>query len=183
MGRRYCRGQRHAEQALALDPSEPWARMMLGLCVSAVGQHERALPELEAALRVNPSFALAHTIYGWALARAGRFDDAVLETQTALRLSPADTFLSFYEWFYGFTLMVSGRFADALPYLRRGIVAFPNVPTHYAALISCYGNLGVLDQTETLLAQRKSLLHRRSRSAWSGTCCGTIHMVRSSRRG
>ncbi|WP_202882951.1 tetratricopeptide repeat protein [Microvirga tunisiensis] len=124
--------QRHAEQALALDASEPWARMVLGLCVSADGQHERALPELEAALRVNPSFALAHTIYGWALARAGRFDDAVVETQTALRLSPADTFLSFYEFFHGFTLLVSGRFEDALPYLRRGIVAFPNVPTHFA---------------------------------------------------
>jgi adenylate cyclase len=148
--------QRRAEQALALDASEPWARMMLGLCVSADGQHERALPELEAALRVNPSFALAHTIYGWALARAGRFDDAVVETQTALRLSPADTFLSFYEWFHGFTLLVSGRFEDALPYLRRGIVAFPNVPTHFAPLISCHGHLGLLEQTEALLAHRNS---------------------------
>ena len=53
-------------------------------------------------------------------------------------------------------LMVSGRFADALPYLHRGVLAFPNVPTHYAALISCYGNLGNPDHTETLLAQRKS---------------------------
>ena len=53
-------------------------------------------------------------------------------------------------------LMVSGRFADALPYLRRGVLAFPNVPTHYAALISCYGNLGITDQTETLLAHRNS---------------------------
>ena len=139
--------QRHAEQALALDASEPWARMILGLCVSADGQHERALPELEAALRVNPSFALAHTIYGWALARAGRFDDGVVETQTALRLSPADTFLSFYELFHGFTLLVCGRFEDALPYLRRGIVAFPNVPTHFAPLISCHGHLGFLEQT------------------------------------
>jgi adenylate cyclase len=148
--------QRHAEHALALDPSEPWARMMLGLCVSAVGQHERALPELEAALRVNPSFALAHTIYGWALARAGRFDDAILETQTALRLSPADTFLSFYESYHGFTLLVGGRFEDALPYIRRGIVAFPNMPTPYAPLISCLGHLGMLDQTEALLAHRNS---------------------------
>ena len=148
--------QRHAEQALALDASEPWARMVLGLCVSADGQHERALPELEAALRVNPSFALAHTIYGWALARAGRFDDAVVETQTALRLSPADTFLSFYEFFHGFTLLVSGRFEDALPYLRRGIVAFPNVPTHFAPLISCHGHLGFSEQAEALLTHRNS---------------------------
>ncbi len=149
--------QRHAEQALALDASEPWARMVLGLCLSADGQHERALSELEAALRVNPSFALAHTVYGWALALAGRFDGAVVETQTALRLSPADTFLSFYEFLHGLTLMVAGRFEDALPYLRRAIVAFPNFPSHHAMLISCYGHLGLQDRTKMLLAHRNSL--------------------------
>jgi adenylate cyclase len=149
--------QKHAEQALALDASEPWARMMLGLCLSADGQHERALSELEAALRVNPSFALAHTIHGWALARIGRFDDAVGETQMALRLSPADTFLSFYEFVHGFTLLAARRFADALPYVRRAIVAFPNFPSHYALLISCYGHLGLQDQTTMLLAHRNSL--------------------------
>jgi adenylate cyclase len=149
--------QRHAEQALALDASEPWARMVLGLCLSADGQHERALPELEAALRVNPSFALAHTIYGWALALAGRFDDAVAETQTALRLSPADTFLNFYEFLHDLTLMVARRFDDALPHLRRAIVAFPNFPSHHTMLISCYGHLGLRDQTKMLLAHRNSL--------------------------
>jgi adenylate cyclase len=149
--------QSHAEQALALDASEPWARMMLGLCLSADGQHERALPELEASLRVNPSFALAHTIYGWALARAGRFDDAVVETQTALRLSPADTFVSFYEFGHGYALMAARRFEDALPWLRRGIVAFPDFPGYYAMLISCYGHLGLPDQTKVLLAHRNSL--------------------------
>ena len=41
--------QRYAEQALALDASEPWARMILGQCLSTDGQHERALPELEVA--------------------------------------------------------------------------------------------------------------------------------------
>ena len=50
--------QRHAEQALALDASEPWARMMLGLCLSTDGQHERALLELEAALRDQPEFCV-----------------------------------------------------------------------------------------------------------------------------
>ncbi|MGF9758271.1 adenylate/guanylate cyclase domain-containing protein [Microvirga sp. 0TCS3.31] len=149
--------QKHAEQALALDASEPWARMMLGLCLSADGQHERALSELEAALRVNPSFALAHTIHGWALARIGRFDDAVGETQMALRLSPADTFLSFYEFVHGFTLLAARRFEDALPYVRRAIVAFPNFPSHYGLLISCYGHLGLQDQTKMLLAHRNSL--------------------------
>jgi adenylate cyclase len=149
--------QRHAEQALALDASEPWARMMLGLCLSADGQHERALPELEAALRFNPSFALAHTIYGWALTQAGRFDDAVVETQTALRLSPSDTFLSFYEFVHGLALMATRRFEDALPYLRRAFVAFPSFPAHHCMLISCYGHLGLPDQTKALSTHRNSL--------------------------
>jgi adenylate cyclase len=35
-------------------------------------------------------------------------------------------------------------------------VAFPNVPTHFAPLISCYGHLGLLEQTEALLAHRNS---------------------------
>ena len=149
--------QKHAEQALVLDASEPWARMMLGLCLSADGQHERALPELEAALRVNPSFALAHTIHGWALTQAGRFDDAVVETQTALRLSPSDTFLSFYEFVHGLALMATRRFEDALPNLRRAFVAFPSFPAHHCMLISCYGHLGLPDQTKALLAHRNSL--------------------------
>jgi adenylate cyclase len=53
-------------------------------------------------------------------------------------------------------LLVGGRFEDALPYIRRGIVAFPNMPTPYAPLISCYGHLGITDQTEALLAHRNS---------------------------
>ena len=130
---------------------------MLGLCLSSEGQHERALRELEEALRVNPSFALAHSIYGWALARAGRFDDAVVQTGTALRLSPTDSFLSFYEFLHGFALLVSHRFEDALPLLRKSIVAFPEFATYYALLISCCGHLGLLEEAQALLEHRNTL--------------------------
>ena len=75
----------------------------------------------------------------------------------ALRLSPADTFLSFYEFVHGFTLLAARCSEDALPYVRRAIVAFPNFPSHYALLISCYGHLGLQDQTKMLLAHRNSL--------------------------
>lgn len=151
------RAKRHAQEALALDPSEPWARMMLGLCLSSEGHHERALRELEDALLINPSFALAHSIYGWALARAGRFDEAVVQTGTALRLSPADSFLSFYEFLHGFALLVSRRYGEALPLLRKSIVAFPEFATHYALLISCCGHMGLREEAQTLLEHRNTL--------------------------
>ena len=43
----------HAQDALQQDPTDPWARMVFGLCLSSAGQHERALGELQAALYLN----------------------------------------------------------------------------------------------------------------------------------
>ena len=63
----YGRRRRTPQDALSLDPSDPWARMVSGLCLSTAAQHDRALGELRTALHLNPSFALGHTAFGWAL--------------------------------------------------------------------------------------------------------------------
>jgi adenylate cyclase len=149
--------RRHAEDALAIDPGEPWARMVLGFCLSTAGQHDQALLELESALQVNPSFALGRSIYGWALTRAGRLDAAIEETSKALRLSPSDSYLSFYETFHGLALFAKRHFAEALPSIRKAIVAFPEFPWHHALLISCCGHLGLLEEAKMQLAHRNRL--------------------------
>jgi adenylate cyclase len=149
--------RKHAEAALVLDPNEPWARMVLGLCQSSAGQHDRALMELETALRLNPSFALAHAIYGWALARVGRYNAAVEETAKAIRLSPSDTYLSLYEFAHGIALMFAHRFEEALPFLRRANVAFPEFPTSHSVLSSCCGHLGRIEEAQDALVRRSAL--------------------------
>jgi adenylate cyclase len=151
------KAKRCAEEALTLDPNEPWARMVLGLCLSEAGQHDRALQEFEVAIDINPSFALARAIHGWVLARDGRFDAAVEETSKALRLSPRDTLLSFYGFLHGMTLLTARRFAEALPYLRKTITAFPELPVHFTLLISCCGHLGLIDEARALLTRRNTL--------------------------
>lgn len=148
--------QRHAEAALLLDPNEPWARMVLGFALSA-GESAPALQELETALRINPSFALAHAIYGWALARAGRYEAALEATSKALRLSPSDTYLGLYEFIHGIALLVSCRFDEALPLLRRAVRSFPDLPSSYGLLISCCGHLGLLNEVQPLLVRRNEL--------------------------
>jgi adenylate cyclase len=153
----YEEARRHAETALAIDPSEPWARLVLGLHLSTGGLHDRALYELETALRINPSFALARIIYAWALARAGRPDAAVEESEKALRLSPSDSYLSLYELVHGFALLAARRFDEAVSYLRKSVVAFPDFPTPYALLISCCGHLGLIEEAQPLLAHRNSI--------------------------
>src|SRR5262249_2206519 len=141
----YRETAKHAEDALRLDPSEPWARLTVGLNLSTAGHHERALAELQATLSLNPSFALGHMTYGWALLRAGRFAEATIQTAKALRMSPMDTFAGFYTAIHGLALLGAGRYAEALPYLRESVAGI-EAAGHYNALISCCGHLGLIGE-------------------------------------
>src|SRR3546814_696186 len=84
----YRQAAGHAQKALALDPSDPWARMVSGLCLSTAGQHERALGELRTALALTPRFTLGHLPYAWALLRAGQSAEALVGTGRGRRRSP-----------------------------------------------------------------------------------------------
>jgi adenylate cyclase len=147
----------HAREALQLDPHDPWARMVSGLCLSSIGQHARALDELAAALAINPNFALGHTIYGWALLRAGQSDKAIAETGEALRLSPLDTFSGLYTSVHGLALISARRFGEALPFLRRSVAAFPGYGGHLNSLICCCGHLGLVEEAREFITIRDGM--------------------------
>jgi TolB-like protein/Tfp pilus assembly protein PilF len=147
----------HAQDALALDPVDPWARMASGLCLSTHGEHDRALGEMKVALNLNPSFALGHMTYGWALLRAGRFDEAIAETGQAMRLSPLDSFSGFYVATHGLALLGAERFTEALPFLRMAVAAFAEYPGHYNTLISCCGHLGLGAEAQEYIARRNAI--------------------------
>lgn len=147
----------HAQEALALDPGEPWARMVYGYTLSCAAQHDRAVAELRTALTLHPSFALGRSMLGWALLRAGRFEDAVTETARALRMSPLDNFSGFYSSLHGLALLGAYRFEEALPHLRAAVAAFADFEGHYNTLISCCGHLGRLDEAREFLAIRNQM--------------------------
>lgn len=150
----YEQAARHADDALRLDPNEPWARMTFGLCLSTAGHHDRALIELRTALKLNPSFALGRTALGWALLRAGRYDEAIEETGNALRMSPLDSFAGIYTTIHGLALLAARRFEEALPFLRSSVAAFVGYAGHYNTLISCCGHLGLMDEAQEFIALR-----------------------------
>ena len=153
----YRQAAAHAQNALALDAAEPWARMVSGLCLSTDGQHDRALGELRVALTLNPSFALGHMAYGWALLRAGQFDEAIAETGQAMRLSPLDDFSGFYSAIHGLALLGAERFGEALPFLRMSVAAFAEYSGHYNTLISCCGHLGLAAEAQEYIAVRNRI--------------------------
>ncbi|WP_281171523.1 adenylate/guanylate cyclase domain-containing protein [Inquilinus limosus] len=150
----YRQAAKHAEDAIALDPSEPWARMTLGLSLSTARHHERALAELRAVHDLNPSFALGRTALGWALLRAGRFEEAIAETGKALRMSPMDSFAGIYTAIHGLALLGARRFGDALPFLRASVAAFAEYSGHYNTLISCCGHLGLMQEAQAFIEAR-----------------------------
>ncbi|MEQ8813703.1 MAG: tetratricopeptide repeat protein [Marinovum algicola] len=153
----YRRAAGHAQDALSHDPSDPWARMVYGMCLSTAGQHDRAIGELQEALRLNPNFALGCMAHGWALLRAGSFDAAIAETAQALRLSPVDSFSGFYTSIHGLALLADGRFGEALPFLRASVAAFAEYSGHYNSLISCCGHLGLVDEAREFVAARNRI--------------------------
>lgn len=153
----YQAAAQHAQDALALDPGDPWARMISGLCLSTAGQHERALEELRLALSLNPSFALGYMAHGWALLRAGRADEAIAETGRALRMSPLDSFSGFYTSVHGLALLAARRFDEALPFLRASVAAFADYSGHCNTLISCCGHLGRSEEAREFMAIRDSM--------------------------
>jgi adenylate cyclase len=153
----YRRATSHANEALSLDPADPWARMVLGLSLSSDGQHDRALGELRTALRLNPSFALGHMALGWALLRAGQFDEAIEETGRALRMSPLDNFSGFYSSIHGLALLGARRFKDALPHLYASVADLSEHPGHVNCLISCCGHLNMLDEAREFIAMRNQI--------------------------
>jgi len=150
----YARAARHAEEAVHLDPTEPWARMILGLCYSNAGQHGRALVELRAALDLNPNSAMGRTALGWALLRAGEGEEAVEETRRALRMSPLDSYAGIYASVHGLALLGTRRFEEALPHLRAAVAGFAEYPGHYNTLISCCGHLGLLEEAQAAIKAR-----------------------------
>jgi TolB-like protein len=153
----YRQSAAHAQDALALDPADPWARMASGMGFSTLGQHDRALGELKVALNLNPSFALGHMAYGWALLRAGQFDAAIAETRQAMRLSPLDHFSGFYVAIHGLALLGAERFAEALPFLRMSVAAFAEYSGHHNTLISCCGHLGLTAEAQEYIAVRNRI--------------------------
>ena len=150
----YAEAEKLAERALVLDPGEPWARMTLGLTLSAAGHHDGALPQFRVALEANPNWALGRTIYGLALIRAGKFEEAIIETGRALRMSPLDTFAGLYTAFHGLALLAARRFPEALDYLRRSTRTYPEYWGYYNMLISCCGHLGLLEEAQQYIEQR-----------------------------
>ncbi|MCH6563964.1 MAG: tetratricopeptide repeat protein, partial [Myxococcales bacterium] len=85
------RGAELAQRALALDPSNGVAHMVLTVINLGRGRLAEALVAAERAVELVPNAEQSHTLLGMALARQGRFVAALQSVARAARLNPRTT--------------------------------------------------------------------------------------------
>jgi TolB-like protein/Flp pilus assembly protein TadD len=106
------------EKALSLDPNlaEAHVSRAVLLFTSAQGwQYEKAIQECRRGLALDPNLAEGHLTLGELFDHIGLLDEGLQELQTAMAIDPALADATLYT---GFTLSFSGKFQDALPYIR-----------------------------------------------------------------
>jgi tetratricopeptide (TPR) repeat protein len=109
------------EKALSLDPNLGEAhvsRAMLLFTPAHRWQYEEAIRECRRALALDPNLAEGHLALGAMLDHVGLLEDAFQEFQTATAINPNLAEAALYT---GLTYMFSGKFQDALPFLRDGL--------------------------------------------------------------
>lgn len=101
-----------AKRAVAIDPENADARIMLGYLRAYEGFLDEGAAEFEAGLRLNPNHAEGWALMGDLRVLQGRRQDALDCVATAFRLNPHPPF-DFY-WISGWVLYANGRYADAV---------------------------------------------------------------------
>lgn len=74
--------------AVALDAENPYARLMLGVSLYKLGNHQEAAPELRHSIAIDPSNAKAHVYLGNTLFRLDRKKDAEEHFKAAITADP-----------------------------------------------------------------------------------------------
>jgi len=108
------------QTALSLDPNVADAHVSRAvlLFTSVHGwQYEKAIQECKQGLALDPNLAEGHLILGAVLDHVGLLEEGLKESQTATAINPN---LAEAVLYTGLTHMFSGRFQDALPFLRGG---------------------------------------------------------------
>ena len=153
------------EQALALDPNNVRALMVLGvkfflpaalgLSGDPKGDLERA-DELELkALALDPNWTWPHNDKGIILRAQGRTEEAAAEHERALALDPSNVMAAAQ---LGIDYRFLGRFDKSLEYLDRAILASPSDPTlNYWYDSKAWANFGLKRYDQAIELARRAI--------------------------
>jgi tetratricopeptide (TPR) repeat protein len=125
-------------EAIRLKPDDALAHHNLGAALSAQGKLAEAIAEWREAARLQPNSAEDHAAVGFGLMETGDLPGALHWVRAALRIDPAHGYalMELSE-----VLLVSGRFAEAVPALERTVERIAAPGSRYSGYTATYKGL------------------------------------------
>jgi adenylate cyclase len=123
-------------RALLIDPGHALAHMVHGLVQRARGEHHAALEAFSRAIELDRNFAAAYANKGNQSILVGRPAEAQALVEQAIRLSPHDPSIGMFYWIIGRSLFFTGRYRQAVAWLRKSIETRPNLWFNRLYLVS-----------------------------------------------
>jgi tetratricopeptide (TPR) repeat protein len=137
---------RHVAHALSLDPDNPDALTLRGVCELHMKRFDEALATMEEAMLNAPGHAHIVALTGYVHRYAGDPNRVVSCMERAIRLSPVHP--AWYESALGGGLRRLGRTAQAVDLLRDAIRRDPDFFPALAALASLLGESGEREEAK-----------------------------------
>jgi TolB-like protein len=140
-----------ARDAVALDPKNADAHIVLGYLRSYEGELAEGVAEFEVGLRINPNHADGWVLLSDLRVLEGRAAEAIDCARNGFRLNPHPP--GNYYWPLGWAQYAAGRYQDAVETLRHDSARAPGVRRILAAALAQLGRM-----TEARKEARKFLL-------------------------
>lgn len=142
-----------ASRALALDQNLALAFYARGFIYRAKGDHHLALAAFTQAINVNRNFARAYAQKGDEVINVGHPEQAPALVQKAMELSPRDPSIGTFYWIMGRAYFYAGKYADAIPWLRRSVELRPADWFNRLFLVGAYALAGQPAEAKKGLAE------------------------------
>jgi len=140
----FDRGIQLEQKSIALDNSNASAYAILSEFYTSTRQYDLSIMTVERALALEPNSALAYVALAITLVNSGKPAEAVVAAQKATRLDPRAR--DYYASFEGMAYVYMGRYQEAIPVLKRALARYPNVIPIRVYLITCYVELGQIEE-------------------------------------
>jgi adenylate cyclase len=147
-----------ARRAVALDPTDPWSHMAMGIAPIFARRYSEGIASLSKAIELNPNFALAHSRLGSALAYVGRAEEGIQHTARALRISPRDPQKAYFLQDHAIALFGAAKYREAAEYAERAHQERPELPQALRLMTAARALSGDLAQAKEHLEKLKRLV-------------------------
>jgi len=146
-----------AQQAIALEQSEPLAHALLSNIYLWRKQYDRSIEEIEKTIEVDPNNANGLVHLAGVLNWAGRPEEAIGLLNRAMQLNPI--FPVYYLWELGHAYYLTEQLEEAIATLKKLIDRNPNFLPAYSYLAASYVELEREGEVQVEAAELERLTH------------------------